>query len=404
MPDNRMQYNPFLMNLAVNSNSGTYVFTQNTDIHTQPSFSSPIVATYNKGESVYYINKIKSEGYNWLQYNSYSGVAHYVAVEKLANDTPIITNDDNKLKSSGTYKFTQESDVHVAPQISSQIVATYNPGDTVYYNSVKQSDGYNWLVYIGGSGATRYVAVSKISGQSTTTNVNHYVSLPSSGSYKFTQDTNVYTQPSMSASVVATYNIGETVNYYQTKNNDGYTWLVYTSGSGQTHYVPVLQNSSSTSTVPSVSNNHKTVWPFAKPYNGYYEPDQKFGMTNYLRNGQHFHDGFDFGDAIYGKGATVRAITSGKIIYVGYMNGLDEFIVEQADDGNQIIYQEFSYSSRDVHTYVGKRVNAGDSIATMTNDHLHVGVTYENWQNAISHSFDSNGPWINPITYIQSHL
>ena len=226
-----------------------------------------------------------------------------------------------------------------------------------------------------------------------------------SGTYVFTQNTDIHTQPSFSSPIVATYNVGETVNYYQTKNNEGYTWLVYTSGSGQTHYVPVLQDGSSTSTTPSATNNHKTVWPFAKPYAGYYEEGQQFGMTKFARDGgSKFHDGFDFGDAIYGKRAEIHAITSGKIIYVGNISGLDEFIVEQANDGNQIIYQEFSHSSQDVHVSVGQTVNAGDKIAVMTGFHLHIGVTYKDWETAISHSFDSNGPWINPITYIQSHL
>lgn len=157
------------------------------------------------------------------------------------------------------------------------------------------------------------------------------------------------------------------------------------------------------------SQTEKTGWPFAKAYTtGNYENGQQFGETSYDRGGSpdpYFHDGFDFGSAIYGEGSTIKAITAGKVIYAGsYGYGLNDVIVIQANDGYQIMYQEFSKSVSDIHVSVGETVTLGQSIGKLTASHLHVGVTSQNWETSLAYAFNSKGPWINPITYIQKGL
>ncbi|PVE35514.1 M23 family peptidase, partial [Enterococcus faecalis] len=58
-------------------------------------------------------------------------------------------------------------------------------------------------------------------------------------------------------------------------------------------------------------------WPLGKPYAGRYEEGQQFGNTAFDRGGTYFHDGFDFGSAIYGNGS-VYAVHDGKILYAGW--------------------------------------------------------------------------------------
>ncbi|MDN6419182.1 MAG: SH3 domain-containing protein, partial [Lactiplantibacillus plantarum] len=43
--------------------SGTYTFTENTNIRTAPSLSAPVVGTYYPGDSVTYTGQVNAEGY-----------------------------------------------------------------------------------------------------------------------------------------------------------------------------------------------------------------------------------------------------------------------------------------------------------------------------------------------------
>ncbi|WP_171030772.1 phage tail tip lysozyme [Pediococcus stilesii] len=295
------------------------------------------------------------------------------------------------LPSSGTYVFTQATDVHTKPSFSSSVVATYAKGDSVYYTSTVDAEGYTWLVYTGASGSVRYVAVEKLPDTGG--------DIPSSGTYTFTQDTDVHESASFSSKVVATYAKGESVVYTSTTIAEGYIWLVYTGASGATRYIAVKKTNATVG---------KAGWPFSKAYTGNYEEGQQFGETTYNRGGSpdpYFHDGFDFGSAIYGEGSTIKAVTSGKVIYAGaYGYGLGDVIVVQAGDGKEIMYQEFSQNTADIHVKVGQTVNVGDAIGKLTSSHLHVGVTPQDWQASLAYAFNPKGPWINPITYIKSNM
>ena len=232
------------------------------------------------------------------------------------------------------------------------------------------------------------------------------INIPSSGTYTFTETTNVRTAPNLSAQIVASYDKGQSVKYTSTVKSAGYLWIVYTGASGATRYAAVDKVDSGGGTVtPSTA---KTGWPFAKAYTGHYEDGQQFGHTSYNRGGSpdaYFHDGFDFGSAIYGAGSTIKAVTSGKVIYTGiYGYGLGAVIVVQAPDGKQIMYQEFSQSTSDIHVSTGSNVTVGQNIGRLSGSHVHIGVTTSNWQTSLGYAFNPKGPWINPITYIQSGL
>ncbi len=52
--------------------------------------------------------------------------------------------------------------VRRSPSLSGQIVAQYNKGESVKYDSYIDSEGYRWISYIGKSGNRNYVARKKL--------------------------------------------------------------------------------------------------------------------------------------------------------------------------------------------------------------------------------------------------
>ena len=145
-------------------------------------------------------------------------------------------------------------------------------------------------------------------------------------------------------------------------------------------------------------------WPLGKPYSGRYEEGQQFGNTSFNRGGgRYFHDGFDFGSAIYGNG-NIYAVHDGKILYAGWDpvggGSLGAFIVLQAGNTN-VIYQEFSRNIRDVRVTTGQTVRKGQVIGNFTSSHLHLGMTRKEWRSAHSSAFKNDGTWFNPIPVLQ---
>lgn len=56
-----------------------------------------------------------------------------------------------------------ESPINVrrAPNLSGEIVAVYEPGQSVKYDSKGSANGYRWISYIGGSGLRNYMAIGQ---------------------------------------------------------------------------------------------------------------------------------------------------------------------------------------------------------------------------------------------------
>lgn len=143
-------------------------------------------------------------------------------------------------------------------------------------------------------------------------------------------------------------------------------------------------------------------WPFRKSYTGMYEEGQQFGNTAHPRGRGFFHDGFDFGSAIYGSGSEILAVHEGEIIYTGYMGTELGSVIILSVPPYQVMYQEFSFSTSDIHVATGNRVSKGQVIGRLTSSHLHLGITQKDWRTALN-SWDINdGTWLNPISIIQS--
>ena len=55
--------------------------------------------------------------------------------------------------------------VRRSPSLVGEIVATYNPGDKVHYDSKGSNEGYRWISYIGESGNRNYLAIGQTDDQ-----------------------------------------------------------------------------------------------------------------------------------------------------------------------------------------------------------------------------------------------
>ena len=59
---------------------GTYAFSGHASIRATASMSSPELAYFDNGNSVYYDQVFEAEGHQWISYIGYSGNRRYVAI------------------------------------------------------------------------------------------------------------------------------------------------------------------------------------------------------------------------------------------------------------------------------------------------------------------------------------
>ncbi|EHI74428.1 surface antigen [Streptococcus criceti] len=63
--------------------------------------------------------------------------------------------------------------------------------------------------------------------------------IPSSGRYTFTRESYVRSAPSQSSPALATYTVGQSVNYDSVRNAEGKTWISYIAYSGNRRYIAI---------------------------------------------------------------------------------------------------------------------------------------------------------------------
>lgn len=153
-------------------------------------------------------------------------------------------------------------------------------------------------------------------------------------------------------------------------------------------------------------------WPFKSISR---TPDKieggQFGITAFPRGSTNFHDGFDFSNGLNGvhNGASVVAVTSGKIYKVGYNSSASYYVWEKAGNYN-IIYQE-GFGSHGIAVHKGESVKIGQKIGTLGGNHLHLGITTNDKNpdmnktgSPVANGFDHPSCWLNPITVILKGL
>lgn len=143
-------------------------------------------------------------------------------------------------------------------------------------------------------------------------------------------------------------------------------------------------------------------WPFPSVGEGSFSQAQRFGYDGGYRQNS-FHDGLDFG-SIDHPGSEVHAVHGGTctISRAWGGGGINWYCVIQDSSGLNVEYQEAFGSPSDIFVNVGQEVKTGDVIGRRTTDHLHIGITRHNVQEAFSHAFQNDGTWINPLETIKN--
>ena len=113
------------------------------------------------------------------------------------------------------------------------------------------ADDYNWISYVSYSGTRRYIALNKVENATVETPQKEETkpatpakseavsTLPSSGTYRFTERADIKNEPKTSSPALAYYNAGDSVNYDKTLVADNQNWISYISRSGNRRYISV---------------------------------------------------------------------------------------------------------------------------------------------------------------------
>ena len=140
-------------------------------------------------------------------------------------------------------------------------------------------------------------------------------------------------------------------------------------------------------------------WPFPNVGEGHFSQVQQFGYDGGHRQNS-YHDGVDFG-SIDHPGREVHCIHGGTVTIKSAMGGLGNFVVIHTPEGFNIVYQEAFSSPSNIIVNVGQKVKTGDVIGYRDTDHVHIGVTKQDFYQAVRNSFSPAGGWLNPVKLIK---
>lgn len=178
-------------------------------------------------------------------------------------------------------------------------------------------------------------------------------------------------------------------------------WRQQIAGSGgwSPHGAPISKE-----TIVPKSSDSSWGWPFPSVDEGSFTGGQLFGVQpggEFRPNG--FHDGLDFG-SIDHPGSEVHAIHGGTCIISRAWGGseIKWYCVIQDGTGLNVEYQEAFGSANNIIINVGDKITTGQVIGYRTTDHLHIGVTKMNIQQAFSHAFLNDGTWLDPRECIKN--
>lgn len=139
--------------------------------------------------------------------------------------------------------------IRTSPNTTSSVIGSLNKGATFTGTKICRNgenvNGYTTWFEVNNRGwvSGAYVTPVKSSSTPTPTPAPSNLkgsSLPNSGSYKFTVNTNIRSGAGTNHSIVGSYNAGQTVNYDSKVVAGGYVWLSYIGASGNRRYVAVV--------------------------------------------------------------------------------------------------------------------------------------------------------------------
>ena len=140
-------------------------------------------------------------------------------------------------------------------------------------------------------------------------------------------------------------------------------------------------------------------WPFPDVGEGHFSQVQSFENDGGYRQNS-YHDGVDFGSVDH-PGREVHCIHGGTVTIKSAMGGLGNFVVIHTPEGFNIVYQEAFSSPSNIIVSVGQKVKTGDVIGYRDTDHVHIGVTKQDFYQAVRNSFSPAGGWLDPVKLIK---
>lgn len=143
-------------------------------------------------------------------------------------------------------------------------------------------------------------------------------------------------------------------------------------------------------------------WPFPDVGEGHFSLGQTFGThpQDGVGRTNGYHDGVDFGSVDH-PGREVHCIHGGTVTIKSAMGGLGNFVVIHTPEGFNIVYQEAFSSPSNIIVNVGQKVKTGDVIGYRDTDHVHIGVTKQDFYQAVRNSFSPAGGWLDPVKLIK---
>ena len=204
--------------------------------------------------------KISDHKNNTGEYNAHlyyvqnDGTLKGVAATKTTVEAEASTqakSETPNLPASGKYTFTDTVEVRNDAKLSSPVQFEFKKGEYVNYDKVLTADDYNWISYVSYSGTRRYIALNKVENATVETPQKEETkpatpakseavsTLPSSGTYRFTERADIKNEPKTSSPALAYYNAGDSVNYDKTLVADNQNWISYISRSGNRRYISV---------------------------------------------------------------------------------------------------------------------------------------------------------------------
>ncbi|MFS1664331.1 SH3 domain-containing protein, partial [Streptococcus sp. zg-JUN1979] len=226
--------------------SGTYTFTERTEVKNTPRVSAPTEFYMTAGQKVNYDQVVNADGYEWISYKSYSGIRRYAPVLEAISIPEDTSSDSPKepvaldIPEQGRYTFTRNTEIKTVPKVSEAPTFIFSKGDSVYYDKSLVADGHQWISYISYSGARYYADIANL----TETNPSQETpdkrqDLAPKGRYLFTKESVVKNEPKRSAPTEFVFVKGESVYYDKVLEADGRQWISYISYNGMRRYVDI---------------------------------------------------------------------------------------------------------------------------------------------------------------------
>lgn len=161
--------------------NNSYVMQNVTRINNTPSFvpQKGDIAVWTSGNYGHVaiclgkgdVNSFRSLDQNWKaqqlteENHNYTYLAPIVFLrpKNQSNIVEPVQNNSGRITQNGTFTASVNNlNVRRSPSLNGQVVAQYNKGESVKYDSYIDSEGYRWVSYIGKSGNRNYIARRKL--------------------------------------------------------------------------------------------------------------------------------------------------------------------------------------------------------------------------------------------------